>query len=186
MSVHDGAVRWLLTPRSTRELWGWIAIVMGAGAVQLPALGRMAMQGVDIVEFEFMRTSGEAARQLVALGEPGIAAARQLLVLDYGYLVLYAIVLTALCAALARRAGAASRLAGWAPAAAVLVVIAAGCDAVENGALVMVLAGHVDQPWPGIASGFATVKFALLGLVALYLLIGWISTLRTPTRQSVP
>ena len=50
--------------------------------------------------------------------------------------------------------------------------IAAALDAVENVALLQVLDGHTDQPWPGIAFGFASVKFALLALVVVYLIAG--------------
>lgn len=171
-------MNWLLKARTTREIWGWFAIFLGAGAMQLPALGRMAMQGVDIMEFELMRTSAEASRQLAALGDVGIAAARQLLAVDYAYLVLYAIMLTALCAAVAGRAGAGSTLARIAPVVAGMTVTAAVCDAVENAFLVVVLSGHVDQPWPGGASTAATVKFALLGVVVAYLIVGFVATLR--------
>ena len=169
-------MNWLLKARTTRELWGWFAIFLGAGAIQLPALGRMAMQGVGIVEFELMRTSAEASRQLAALGEGGIAAARQQLALDYGYLVLYAILLAALCAAVAGRAR--SALARLAPVFAGLAVTAAVCDAVENAFLLVVLSGRVYQPLPGIATTAAMVKFALLGVVVLYLVIGFLTTLR--------
>jgi len=171
-------VNWLLKARTTRELWGWFAIFLGAGAIQLPALGRMAMQGVDIVEFELMRTSAEASRQVAALGDAGIAAARQQLALDYGYLVLYAIMLTALCAAVAGRAGAGSALVRLSPVFAGLAVTAAVCDAVENACLLAVLSGHVDQPWPGIATTAATVKFALLAAVVAFLIVGFVATMR--------
>lgn len=171
-------MKWLLKARTTREIWGWFAIFLGAGAIQLPALGRMAMRGVDIMEFELMRTSAEASRQLAALGDVGIAAARQQLAVDYAYLVLYAIMLTALCAAVAGRAGAGSHLARLAPVFAGLAVAAAACDAVENAFLMAVLSGHVDQPWPGSASTAAAVKFALLGLVVAYLIVGFVATRR--------
>ena len=39
-----------------RELIGWIVLTLGVGALQLPALGRMAAFDVDIVQFELMRT----------------------------------------------------------------------------------------------------------------------------------
>ena len=180
-------MNWLLKTRTTREIWGWFAIFLGAGAIQLPALGRMAMQGVDIVEFELMRTSDEASRQLAALGDVGIAAARQQLTLDYAYMVLYAIMLTALCAAIAGRAGTGSAVARLAPVFAGMTVTAAVCDAVENAFLLRVLAGHVDQPWPGIASTAATIKFALLGVVVAYLIVGFVATLRrNPARVPQP
>ena len=179
-------MNWLLKSRTTRELWGWFAIFLGAGAIQLPALGRMGMQGVDILEFELMGTSAEASRLLAALGDAGIAAARQQLGLDFAYLVLYAILLAALCAAVAGRARPGSAVARVAPAFAGMAVTAAVCDAIENVCLLVVLTGEVDQPWPGIASAAATVKFALLGLVVAYLIVGFVATLRrnpTPAPQ---
>ncbi len=50
--------------------------------------------------------------------------------------------------------------------------VAAALDAVENVALLRVLDGQTGQPWPGIAYGFASVKFALLALVVVYLIAG--------------
>jgi hypothetical protein len=50
--------------------------------------------------------------------------------------------------------------------------VAAALDAVENVALLQVLDGQTGQPWPGIAYAFASVKFALLALVVIYLIAG--------------
>jgi hypothetical protein len=85
---------WANRPGRGRELVGWIILVLGAGALQLPALGRMAANGVDIVQFELMRTTTQAIRLSGMLGPDGLAAARQQLYLDFAYLVLYGIALS--------------------------------------------------------------------------------------------
>jgi hypothetical protein len=146
----------------------------------------MAQQGVDIVEFEMMRTPVRASYLLAYLGEDWIAAARQQLYLDFGLLILYAVVLAAACTMLAARAGAGTWVGKLGPAMARLAVVAAACDAIENVALLVVLAGGTEQPWPGLASVFATVKFAVLAVVLMYLVVGFLATVRAERVQSVP
>ncbi len=163
-----------------RELLGWLILFLGAGALQLPALGRMAGYGVDIIEFELMWTSTEALRTTLLLGEPGLSAARQQLFIDFAYLVIYGVLLWKSCRLLGGRA--AHRGVGWiarvAPAFAWTAVVAAACDAVENVALLLITYGHTDQPLPAVASGYATVKFILLALVVLFLVVGLLATLK--------
>ena len=74
----------------------------------------------------------------------------------------------------------AQRLAVLGPPLAWGALGAAGCDAVENAALLLILDGHTGQPWPAIAFAFATVKFALAVSASLYALGGWLATLRRP------
>jgi hypothetical protein len=166
----------VLKPSAGRELLGWVIILLGLGALQLPALGRMAQQGVDIIEFELMRTTSGAARLLAYLGEDGIDAARQQLYLDFGLLVAYGVVISAACMMLAQRAET-GWVAKFGPLFGRLSILAALCDAIENVALLIVLSNHPGQPWPALATGFATVKFVLLALAIAYLVIGWLSTL---------
>ncbi len=177
--------------RQGRELLGWFILFLGVGALQLPALGRMAMQDVDILEFELMTTSAEAARLLTMLGPDGVGAARQQLFIDFAYLVIYGVLLWKGCRLLGRRA--ARRDVGWvaklAPTFAWVGVVAAVCDAVEDVALLVVTFGYTDQPWPALASGYATAKFILLGLAVLFLLVGFVATLtrgRTGPADSEP
>lgn len=164
--------------RPGRELVGWLILVLGAGALQLPALGRMAMQDVDIMQFELMGTSAEATRLVAALGADGLSAARQQLLVDYPYLVIYGLTLWKACQLLGHRAArrGSAAIATWAGVFARLAVIAAACDAVENIGLLLVTYGHTGQPWPMIATGFASIKFTLLGLTALFLLLGVVAT----------
>jgi hypothetical protein len=56
---------------------------------------------------------------------------------------------------------------------AVLPLVAAVADVVEDIALLRVLGGHVVTA-PSIAAGFASAKFALLVVSVLYLLVGLI------------
>jgi len=165
-----------------RELLGWFILFLGAGALQLPALGRMAMQDVDIIEFELMFTSTEAMRQVVMLGPDGISAARQQLFIDFGYLVIYGILLWKACRLLGARA--ARRGPAWvaklAPTFAWTAVIAAVCDAVENVGLLVITYGQTGQPWPALAGGYAATKFILLGLTVLFLMVGLSSTFGGP------
>ena len=167
----------MLKPKSARELLGWVVILLGVGSLQLPGLGRMAQHAVSIMQLEMMRTTPGATRLLDQLGNDGIGGARQQLYVDFFFLVAYAVVLSTACVMLARRAGA-GWVAGAGPIFGRLAVVAAACDAVENIALLVVLGNHPGQPWPGLATGFATVKFALLGLVAAYLVLGGVATIR--------
>jgi len=168
--------------RPGRELFGWILLFLGAGALQLPALGRMAMHDVDILEFELMFNSTEAIRMLGMLGPDGVSAARQQLFIDFGYLVIYGVLLWKACRLLGARA--ARRGPAWvaklAPAFAWTAVIAAVCDAVENVGLLVITYGQTSQPWPAVASGYASAKFILLGFTVLFLLVGLSSTFGGP------
>ncbi len=169
-----------IRPRQGRELLGWFILFLGAGALQLPALGRMATYGIDIIEFELMWTTREALRTTLLLEDAGLAAARQQLFIDFAYLLIYGILLWKACRLLGARAE--RRGVGWvakgAPAFAWAAAIAAVCDAVENVALLLITYGHTNQPWPILASGYASAKFLLLGLVVLFLLAGLLATLK--------
>jgi hypothetical protein len=162
-----------------RELAGWIILVLGVGALQLPALGRMAVHGVDIVQFELMWTSSEAVRLTALLGADGLAAARQQLYLDFAYLVLYGIAISGACALVGARAARRGHpaLAEAGQAFAVVALAAAACDFAENSALLAVTFGHTAQPWPGAASAFAASKFLLLAVALLYIAVGLLATL---------
>lgn len=170
-----------------------LALLVGSlvfGALQLPSLGDMSDRHVGIVELELARTGAKAAQQYHDLGSAGRDAARTSLYLDYPYLVLYGLFFAAACLVVAARAAerGMGRLARIGRLLAVGALIGAACDAVENAALLRVLAGHTDQPWPGIAFGFAAAKFALTIAAALFALVGYLlARSRTaPTRPAPP
>jgi hypothetical protein len=174
-------------PRRGLRLLGFYLVLVGVGAVSLPSLGRMDMRGVSILDLELMRTSANAVEYVARLGPIGVDAAKMSIYLDFPLLILYAVALSASCAVMAARAAdrgrsalaSAGRTIAWA------APLAATFDAVENVALLQVLSDRVDQPWPGIAFGFATVKFVLLAVVVLYLVVGLARTAeRVPTVTS--
>ena len=115
--------------------------------------------GPGIIGFEVAGTPERARAITDAWGEEGRAAARASLVLDFPFLIAYTGVNVALAPG---------------RALAAVAVVAGACDAVENAALLGVLAGR-DGRLPAVARAFALAKFALLG-------IGWGATARRTVR----
>lgn len=140
----------------------------------------MSDRGVGVIEFELARTAEKASEYYGELGEAGREEARTQLYLDFPYLVLYGLLYAAACLVVAARGAARgmTRVAAWGRSFAVAGLVGAACDAVENLALLRVLDGHTDQPWPGIAFTFASAKFLLITAAVLYVLIGFALTLR--------
>ena len=178
---------WLAnSPRRGLIVLGLFLFSLGVGALALPALDDMG--DVGIIEFELARTSEQASEYYGELGESGRDAARESLYLDYPYLVLYGLFYAAAALVVGARAAERGmpRLASWGRPAAVAGLVAAACDAVENVALLRVLDGHTDQPWPGIAFTFASAKFALSAAVVLYAVVGFLLTLMASGRPASP
>ena len=155
---------------------------LAVGALALPSLGDMSDHGVGIIDLELTRTAAKASRYYAELGPAGRDAARTSLYLDYPYLVLYGLFFAAACLVVAARAAerGMARLAALGRVLAVAALVAATCDATENGALLLLLDGHTGQPWPGIAFTAASLKFALTIAAALYAIVGFGLTLRGP------
>ena len=153
-----------------RTLW------LGAAAqalllVPLVALERRMQRtgGPGIIPFELAGSPERSRRILDRWGAEGRSAARASLLLDYPFLVAYAVFNVAATGAAAdalRRAGA-GRLAAAGGAVRAAQVAAAACDAAENTALLGVLAGR-SECLPAVAAGFARTKFVLLGVGGIY------------------
>jgi hypothetical protein len=128
--------------------------------------------GPGIIPFELAGTPERAGRILRTWGAPGQSAARRSLMLDYPYLATYSPLQALLCT----RAGDALRRRGRrGPASAAPVLawgqLAAGAfDAIENAALLAILAGH-DGHLPALARRCASAKFGLLALGWVYVLL---------------
>jgi hypothetical protein len=137
------------------------------------------MGSVGIIEFELAATADKASDFYGELGATGRDAAKDSLYIDFLYLVLYAATYAMGCLIVAARAAerGMDRLARWGRPLAIGSVLAACCDTIENLALLRVLEGHTDQPWPGIAAAFASVKFLLLTVAGLYVIVGFLLTL---------
>jgi hypothetical protein len=175
------------SPRRGLIVLGLFLATLAIGALALPALGDMGDEGVGIIEFELARTSQKASEYYGQLGPAGRDAAKESLYLDYPYLVAYGLFYALMCLVVAARAAerGLERVARWGRPAAIAGLMAAVCDAVENAALLRVLDGHTDQPWPGIAFTFASAKFVLIGLALVYALVGFVLTFRArPARTA--
>lgn len=168
------------SPRRGLVVAGLLVATLVVGALARPALDEMGDHGVGIVEFELARTSERASDLYGRLGEEGRDAARESLYLDFPFLILYGLFYGAACSVLAARAAVRRmpRLADLGRLLAAGALAAAAFDAIENAALLQVLDGHTEQPWPAIAFSFAAAKFLLLGAATLYLLAGFPATLR--------
>ena len=122
-----------------RALWilGVVWLVLGAYMLSLEST--MQDGGYGIVDYELAFTSDEATTILTAWGDEGRDAARLQLWLDYLYLVVYGLFLW--LAIKAVRDGALRR--GWTryarpgAAIAILPLVAAGADAIEDAFLLL-------------------------------------------------
>ena len=168
---------------------GLLLLTLGVGALALPSIDDMG--DVGIIEFELARTSDQASEYYGELGEDGRDAAEDSLYLDYPYLILYGLLYAMTCLVVAARADERGmpRLARWGRPLAWGSLAAAACDAAENLALLRVLDGHTDQPWPALAFLFASAKFLLLAAATIYIVVGFVLTLRasraaSPSRTS--
>jgi hypothetical protein len=163
---------------------GLLLLTLGMGALALPSIDDMG--DVGIIEFELARTSEQASEYYGELGESGRDAAEDSLYLDYPYLILYGLFYAAACMVVAARAAerGMTRLASWGRPLMWGSVAGAACDAAENLALLRVLDGHTDQPWPGLAFTFASVKFLLLTAATLYIVVGFLLTWRASREPS--
>jgi hypothetical protein len=161
-----------------RALWllGFATLVLLAVLVALD--GRMEdAGGHGIVPFELAGSDERAGEILADWGEKGRDAARASLWLDFAYLAAYGAFLWLAIRALrdaARRRGW-TRFARPGSAIALLPLAGAACDAVEDVFLLLVLGGHGGSAAPAIATAFAIVKFACVGIALLYLLGGLIA-----------
>jgi hypothetical protein len=119
--------------------------------------------GPGIIRFELAGTDERADQILAAWGPDGKAAARISLLLDYPYLVTYAGLQAALCevAGETLRGRGHARLAEAGRTISLLQCTAGMFDAIENAALLGVLAGRRGR-WPAVARCAAWVKFAML------------------------
>jgi hypothetical protein len=133
----------------------------------------MRTGGPGIIPFELAGSTEKAQAIMARWGSEGRAAARRSLVLDFPYLVAYSGVHAIWC----RIASDTLRRAGQRSAAEIgdIVIrsqmLAGACDAVENAALLGVLAGHT-KTLPRVARSFALAKFALLALGWAYAGLG--------------
>jgi hypothetical protein len=168
-----------------RALWLLAIGTIAFGLAALPSLNTMSDHGTGVIDLELMATTKEAERVLSEYGPDGRSAARTSLWLDYPYLVCYSLFLALAGGTIAGRAERLGR--GTWRAVGITVawggLLAGLLDAIENAALLWVLDGHPEQPFPAIAYVCALPKFALAAAAVLYLLIGLLVLRRAPPAE---
>jgi hypothetical protein len=153
-----------------RRPWVFVALVvltLGFGRVMDPPPKTEAAPW-GIVSLEFAGSTDKVRRILESWGEEGKAKALRNTRLDYAFLLLYSTTIAAECLWGSRvfGSGRCSREAGvvlaWGQ------VLTALLDATENVALLRVLEGPVEEPWPKVAFWCALPKFALIVAGVVY------------------
>ena len=135
--------------------------------------------GPGMVPFELTGGQDRADEILSEWGEDGQDAARELLWIDFGFLLAYGAFLTLALAAvrdLARERGW-RRLAAIGGVAVSFGALGAAFDALENACLLLTLEG-AGAAFPLLATIFAACKFILLAAAIAYLLAGLAMRLR--------
>jgi hypothetical protein len=190
-AVKDGAASERPAPipgpfvKTTSERMRPLLIISGAlSAVLFIAMavldGTMKKNGgPGIVGLEVAGTAGRAAEILSQWGESGRDAARVSLLLDFPFLVSYAIFFGAACTAVGRglssvaggsgaRAEIAKPMTRIAPWLGWAFILAAVLDAIENVALLRVINFNLT-PWTGVAQAAASPKLAIFGAGIVFL-----------------
>jgi len=144
---------------------------------------RTTVGPLGIVSLELAGTPEAAQAIYAAWGETGMQAARFNIGIDFLYLVSYGVALSIGCSlASAWWARRSPRMAGYGGAMSIAVLVAAGCDALENGAMLGGMQDVSNPLWPMLAKSFAVVKFALLLPALLYLMTGAFTRIGTRNR----
>ena len=170
-----------ITPSARQPLFWALAVVSVLLMIVLNQSGanlvtESAPSG--IISFELAGSVEKAGAILTSWNEPARLSAAFNLGLDYLYMVAYALAigLGSLVASevLARSSWPLARLGPWLGWA---LILAAACDAMENGALWVVLnsspgPGMLDYRWPALARWCALIKFGLVFAGLVYVFYG--------------
>ena len=142
--------------------------------VDVPLQGESSPQG--IISFELAGTPYRALQILLEWrSRSAIGHAKLSLIIDFVYLLIYALFFSSLAVWVGFRLDEIV----WSVRAAWAAVYAAVADALENGVLLYeVVRFSTAAPFPQLAASFALLKFALLLFSASYSAIGGIIALR--------
>lgn len=158
------------------------------GAAMVPAMRVMEDHGASLISFEAAGSLARSARVLADWGEAGKAAAWWQLGLDTLFLLSYGALLAGGCAAVAKRARAASRfrLQRLAEVAWWFGPIAATADLAQNVSLALLLAGHLGQPWPRISAVAVGVTLCFVAAAMVLIIFGVLATSARTQAQVAP
>ena len=170
---------WSLEPRFLGALtlrFGALLVFSTAlmAFVDIPLQGEAAPWG--IVSFELAGTPHRALAILLEWqSKSALGHAKLSLIIDFVYLLIYGVFFSMLGVWVGKRLDEET----WSTRAAWAATIAAGLDVLENGVLLFEVARVTSPaPYPQLALAFAGAKFVLLGLCALYCVVGGARVLR--------
>lgn len=134
-------------------------------------LDQRLQYGVLDIEAPWTRQHAKEVR--AALGENGIEVARQQILVDFVFLILYPLAISLACALIAQGlpggVGAIGMMIAW------CVLLAGPLDTIENMSMLRQLSGNTESAWPQISTVCASLKFTLiaggLGFITLALLL---------------
>jgi hypothetical protein len=135
--------------------------------------------GPGILSFELTGGEDRAQEILAEWGDEGQDAARESLLIDFGFLIAYGTFLTLAAAATRDLAGERGwpRMARLGRVVTPFGAIGAAFDALENICLLLTLDG-AGEAYPVLATVFAACKFLFLAVAIAYLLAGLAMRLR--------
>lgn len=160
------------TLRSLFRTFLWLTLVTGAALVWMDMGLRNEVTPQGIVSFEFCGYAGNCAEAMAAWGESG----RLLMMLSLGldYLFLFAYCGFGCCGLLLLARRVPAGLQGFTGLLARISPLAGVADACENAMLVKVLMADGGLEAGRIAGHFASLKFAIVGVAALWMLFCWL------------
>ena len=170
--------RLFLAVSGKRQLLLLGAVMLIAGAAMLPAIATMSDHGASLAAFESPGGVAGAEEILDEWGHAGETAMWWQLGLDVPFIIGFCLLFAGACAAVARRASAASmpRLERAASFAVWIGPLAAAADLVQDLCAAIMLSGQVEEPWPGL-SGLAISLVGPLWVAAtLFAVGGWLAT----------
>jgi hypothetical protein len=131
-----------------------------------------------VMELEFAWTITQIDNILTTWGDSLISKEIGVTLLDFGFLVFYSTTMAAITIILTRKVFQ-ETLNNWGYIIALVPFLAAFFDVIENVNLLLMLTSPSSFPdfSPFVASICALIKFSLLGLVAIFWLIGCVHTL---------
>lgn len=161
-----------------RWLIALAALTLLSGAAMLPAMSTMADHGASLSAFENAGSVERSAEIVSEWGSSGKAAMWWQLALDVPFVVGFGLFIAGACASVCRRAAVRGkhRLARAAAVIAWSGPLAASIDLLQDISLAIVLAGHVDQPWPRIAALTGRPISVLVAVGLIFALVGAILT----------
>ena len=135
-------------------------------------IGRLSDERLPfgVISLEAPGTSANARWVVERLGADGVASVRRQTHLDFAFLTVCALSLSLACGLIAEFTSGPMKAYGIMIAWAAL--LAGALDAVENVAMLRMLAGSFGAPWPQLATVCASLKFTLAFGAFFYIAIG--------------